>query len=245
MATTSIDLKIQSLEPGAKVKLLAIDCTEFGGEVYRFHNYDIPYTEAELTAYIGLDTEIPPKAIMWQGESYACWPYEFDGIELDGTGSSPSPSLSVSNFDGYVGSLCRQLQNLFKAKVTEFTTFEPYLDGHEDADVTQFFSQTWYISRKSNEDEDTVGWDLSSPADFEGQRLPKRLITSMCHWAMNGGYRGPDCGYTGTRYATEDGTPTDDPAKDVCGGLCRDCKYRFGEEEPISFGGFIASSLIG
>lgn len=244
MATVPIEGVIQSLEPGAKVKLIAIDCTEFGGEVYRFHNYNVPYTEEELLKFQNLITDIPPKAIMWQGEAYSCWPYEFDGIEQDGTGSSPTPTLRVSNFDSYVSSLCFQLQNLFKAEVTEYTTFQPYLDGEEDADPTQYFSQTWYISRKSEENGEVVAWDLSSPADVTGQQLPKRLITSMCHWALNGAYRGPDCGYTGTKYFTEKGEPTDNPALDVCGGLCKDCKDRQGEENELTFGGFIASSLI-
>lgn len=244
MATVPIEGVIQSLEPGAKVKLIAIDCTEFGGEVYRFHNYNVPYTEEELLKFQNLITDIPPKAIMWQGEAYSCWPYEFDGIEQDGTGSSPTPTLRVSNFESYVSSLCFQLQNLFKAEVTEYTTFQPYLDGEEDADPTQYFSQTWYISRKSEENGEVVAWELSSPADVTGQQLPKRLITSMCHWALNGAYRGPDCGYTGTLYFTEKGEPTDNPVLDVCGGLCKDCKDRFGEENEIPFGGFIASSLI-
>lgn len=244
MATTPIEAVIQRLEPGSKVKLISIDCTEFGGEVYRFHNYNVPHTEQELLAYKDLITDIPPKAITWQGNVYSCWPYEFNGVEQDGTGSSPTPTLSVSNLDGYVSALCFQLQNLYKAKVTEHITFEPYLDGHSDADPTQEFTQNWYISRKSGEDDMTVSWDLASPADMTGQMLPQRLITSMCHWALNGGYRGPDCGYTGTRYATSDGTPTDNPVEDSCGGLINDCKYRFGEEEELGFGGFIASSLI-
>lgn len=244
MATTPIEAVIHSLEPGSKVKLISIDCREFGGEVYRFHNYNVPYTEEELLNFKDLITPIPPKAIMWQGEAFACWPYEFNGVEQDGTGSSPSPTLRVSNFEGYVSALCFQLQNLFKAKVTEHTTFQPYLDGEEDADPTQEFTQTWYISRKSEEDDQVVSWELSSPADMTGQQLPKRLITSMCHWALNGQYRGPDCGYTGTKYFTEKGEPTDNPAEDVCGALCMDCKMRFGEEEQIPFGGFIASSLI-
>lgn len=245
MATVDIHEIIQRLEPGGKVKLIEVDCTEFGGDILRFHNYEVPHTEAELLAFqaSGVD-KIPPKPLYWKGEKYDCWPYLLTGIEWDGTGSTPSPSLQVSNLDGSISNICLLLQDLFLAKVTEITTFEQYLDGGSDADSEMAFNQIWYISRKSGENPKSVTFQLASPADLTGQKLPRRLIHSMCHWALNGGYRGPDCGYTGTKYFTDKGVPTDDPAKDQCGGLCRDCKLRFGEENQLPFGGFIASSLI-
>lgn len=245
MAATDIHEVIQKLEPGSKVKLVEVDCTEFNGDILRFHNYENPYTEAELIAFQeqGVD-EIPPKPIIWKGDEYFGWPYRMDGVEMDGTGSSPSPTLQVSNLDGSISNLCLLLQNLFMAKVTETTTFEQYLDNGEDPDSEMCFTQTWYISRKSGENEDYITFELASPADLTGQKIPRRQIYSMCHWALNGGYRGPDCGYTGDVFFTDKGEPTDNPALDVCGGLCSDCKLRFGEENQLPFGGFIASSLI-
>lgn len=244
MATTDIRQTIQQLEPGAKVKLIEVDCTSFGGDILRFHNYNVEYTEDELRVYQATGDPIPPKPIIWQGEEYRTWPYELTGIEWDGTGKSPQPTLEVSNQDGSISSLCEVLQNLFGAKVTEHTTFRQFLPDGEDPDDTMEFTQTWYITRKSAENQVSIAFELSSPADFTGQSLPRRQIYSLCHWAMNGQYRGPDCGYTGSNYFTEKGVPTDDPAKDKCGGLCADCKLRFGEESPLPFGGFIASSLI-
>lgn len=245
MAITNINQTIQKLEPGAKVKLIEIDCTSFGGDILRFHNYNVDYTESELEAFQQAGTvDIPPKKIVWQGEDYSTWPYELTGIEWDGTGKSPLPTLEVANIDGSVSSLCILLQNLFGAVVTERTTFRQYLSDGDDPDETMEFKQQWYITRKSGENQVSVTFELSSPADFTGQKLPRRQIYSMCHWAMNGQYRGPDCGYTGTNYFTEKGIPTDNPALDKCGGLCLDCKLRFGEDKPLPFGGFIASSLI-
>lgn len=244
MALTNIRQTIQSLEPGAKVRLIEVDCTEFGGDILRFHNYNVDYTEAELIAFQKSGVEIPPKKIVWQGEEYSGWPYELSGIEWDGTGKSPQPQLDVSNIDGSISSLCLQLQNLFGAKVTEHITFRQYLPDGDDPDPTMEFTQNWFITRKSGENQTSVSFELSSPADFTGQSLPRRQIYSICHWAMNGGYRGPDCGYTGSKYFTDKGKPTTNPAEDSCGGLCLDCKLRFGEENPLPFGGFIASSLI-
>ncbi len=244
MATIDIHQTIQELEPGSKVKLIEVDCTEFNGDILRFHNYNVPHTEAELLAYKASGLDVPAKSIWFGGEEYKCWPYMLDGVELDGTGSSPTPTLQVSNLDGSVSRLCLELQNLFGAVVTEHTTFQQYLDGHADADPDMEFTQIWYISRKSGENQKAVAFELSSPADLSGQQLPRRPIHSMCHWALNNGYRGPDCGWTGTTYFTDKGVATPDPSKDSCGGCLMDCKMRFGAETPLPFGGFIASSLI-
>ena len=157
MARVDIHEVIQSLEPGSKVKLIEVDCTEFGGDILRFHNYEVPHTETELLAYqaAGVET-IPSKPIIWKGEEYECWPYRMDGVEMDGTGSSPTPKLQVANIDGSISTLCLLLQNLFMAKVTETTTFEQYLDNGDDADPDMSFIQTWYISRKMSENERSV-----------------------------------------------------------------------------------------
>lgn len=245
MAEVNILQTIQELQPGAKVKLIEVDCTEFNGDVLRFHNYNVPYTEAEMIAFKenGVNT-IPAKSIYFGGVEYKCWPYILEGIELDGTGSSPTPSLQVSNLDGSVSRLCLDLQNLFGAVVTEHTTFRQYLDDGEDADPDMEFTQTWYICRKSGENPKAVSFELSSPADLTGQQLPRRQIHSMCHWALNNGYRGPDCGYTGNVFFTDKDIPTTNPSEDSCAGLCNSCKLRFGAEAELPFGGFIASSLI-
>lgn len=244
MAVTPILETIQKLEAGSKVRLIEVDCTEFGGSILRFHNYNVDHTPQELAAYQASGGEVPPKGIMWRGNEYKAWPYAFTGIEWDGTGKSPMPTLEVANIDGSISAMCLILQNLFGAKVTEHITFRQYLPDGDDPDETMEFTQIWFITRKSGENQTSVTFELSSPADFTGQQLPRRQIYSMCHWAMNGNYRGPDCGYTGTKYFTEKGVPTDNPALDKCGGLCLDCKLRFGDENPLPFGGFIASSLI-
>lgn len=54
-------------------------------------------------------------------------------------------------------------------------------------------------------------------------------VVTLCHWCLTGGYRGPNCGYTGG-YVTKDGVPTDNPELDECDAtLGRGCIPRFGE----------------
>lgn len=244
MALVPIEENINKLEAGKKVKLVEVDCTSFGGDVLRFHNYNVDYTPAELEA-LKNGLNIPPKQIIWQGNAYSAWPYELTGIEWDGQGQSPQPRLEVANIDGSISALCLQLQNLFGAKIIEWTTFRQYLPDGDDPDPQMYFRQAWYITRKSGENQGSVTFELASPADFAGQKIPRRQIHSLCHWAMNGGYRGPDCGYTGTKYFTEDDEPTTNPVLDVCPGLNKSCKLRFGDDVPSPFGGFIAATLLG
>lgn len=239
-----INQQVQKLEAGKKVQLVEVDCREFGGDVLRFHNYQVPHTEQELLDAQANGTEPLPKPILWQGQEYACWPYEVEGLEVDSTTSSPSPLLTVANVDRAITALCLQLQNLYKARVNIRTTFEHFLDGKEEADPSQEFVQTWYIGRKVNENRASVGFELNSPADLTGRLIPVRQIQASCQWALNNEYRGPDCGYTGTAYFDTDGNPVDDPALDQCGGLLSDCKKRFGAENELPFGGFIGSSLL-
>ena len=89
-----------------------------------------------------------------------------------------------------------------------------------------------------------VQWDLSSPGEIDNHGLPGRQMTTFCHWAMTGGYRGPNCGYTGRLMFDDDDNPTDDPSKDICKGCLSSCKLRLGENEELPHGGFPAVSLI-
>ncbi len=100
------------------------------------------------------------------------------------------------------------------------------------------------IDSKTHEDNESVQFELSSPADLQGIQIPTRQIHSLCTWCMRGLYRKSPCGYTGTQYFDEDGNPTDDPSKDACGGLMSDCKARYGEDAQLPFGGFPGSALL-
>jgi hypothetical protein len=51
----SLNNDYQKLEPGNTVRLFEVDGTAFGvGEVLRFHNHNIPHTEAEISLLVGM-----------------------------------------------------------------------------------------------------------------------------------------------------------------------------------------------
>ncbi|MCQ4257484.1 phage minor tail protein L [Stutzerimonas stutzeri] len=246
----SINADVQLLEPGSEVRLFEVDCTAFGGDVLCFHGHNVAHTPAEIQAALDAGTELEAKPIWWQGVKYSAWPVGVEGLEVNGEGTAPSPTLSVGNLDGSITALCMVLDDLAQAKVIIRTTFAHYLDaanfeaGNPTADPTQEKVETWYIDQKTGENGEIVQFSLSSPADVEGQQIPARQIHGLCNWAMCNEYRGADCGYTGPAVADLDGNPTDDPAKDRCGGLLSDCKLRFGANNPLSHGGFPGAALL-
>lgn len=245
----NITSDIQKLESGNKVQLIEVDGSEFDGPVLRFHAYNLPHTPEEIDA---ADGDIKPKSIWWQGNEYGAWPYEIEGMAKNSDGSPPRPTLRVANIDGMISSLCLQFDDMALAKVTIYETFAHYLDaknftdGNPTANPDECFTQVYYIDRKTSEVAgEAVEFELSTPFDLQGIMIPVRQIHNLCYWCMKGDYRsGRGCNYTGTKYFNERGEPVDDPALDKCGGLISDCKKRFGENEPLDFGGFPAAGLI-
>jgi lambda family phage minor tail protein L len=252
----AINADLQQLEPGNCVRLFEVDGTKFGADVLRFHNHTIPYTQAEIEQ---LQTDGNPieagapygKPIWWQGVEYGAWPVEVSDLEMSTDGQAATPKITVANLNGLITALCLQFEDMAQAKVIIHDTFSHYLDaanfpaGNAEADPEQEKLQVWYIDRKSSEDDETVEFELASPADLRGQKIPTRQITSLCTWCARGWYRtGNGCDYAGTAYFDKNGNPVSDPSLDVCGGLMPDCKKRYGENNPLSFGGFPGSSLI-
>ncbi|MDU7199823.1 MAG: phage minor tail protein L [Enterobacteriaceae bacterium] len=249
----SLNNDYQKLEPGNTVRLFEVDGTTFGvGGVLRFHNHNIPHTEAEITAAGGDESKLPAKSIWWQANEYKAWPCQIEGIETSTTGSSAQPKLTVANLDGSITALCLAYDDMLQAKVSIHDTLAKFLDaknfpeGNVTADPTQEKLKTYYIDSKSSETKTQVEFTLTSPMDLQGLQIPTRQLHSLCTWCIRGKYRSGDgCDYAGTRYFDKFGNPVDDPSLDECSGtLDSGCKPRFGETEELPFGGFPGTSLI-
>lgn len=214
---------IQRLEVGEIIELFEVDATVLGGEIYRFHGYA---TENVIT---------------WQGIEYSPWPLEASGFAMTGQGRMPTPTLKLGNVGGFITALVVFFNDLVGATVIRRRTLGKYLDGRPDADPTEEFPpELWYVEQKAGEDSETVIFELSSALNFQGVQLPRRqIIANNCPWR----YRGADCGYTGPPVADEYDVITTDAARDKCGKRVNSCKLRFGENEPLSYGGFPAAGL--
>ena len=245
----SLISQLQTLEPGAEILLFELDGTEFGADTLRFHGHAIPHSSEELIAAGAEVDQLPAKPIYWQGEEYSAWPVQLDGVEANSDGTAVRPTFTAGNVNGRITALCLAFQDLLDFKLTMRHTLGQYLDaenfpnGNADADPTQETIEVWYIDQKTSEDGESVSWDLASPGDVGGESVGRQM-TTLCHWALTGGYRGPNCQYIGPYYDI-DGNPTDDPEKDRCNGLLKTgCECRFGAGNPLSHGGYPAVSLI-
>ncbi|AKG09055.1 tail protein [Moraxella bovoculi] len=206
------------------ITLYELDARRLGADIYRFHGHN-------------------DGVIRFRGQDYTPIAITSDGLEMRSDGKASTPSLSVADnlngVQGAISALCRLYDDLAGAKLTITQTLAEYLTSADDANYRQ---QEWYIEQKTTENPmaGVVEFELSNPVDFAGQKIPVRNITTYCHWAMCGKYRGEECGYTGTKRFTMDGKITDDPSLDACGGTMPDCKLRDNED---SFGGFPAAGL--
>lgn len=243
----SLTQDLQSLESGQLIQLVEVDGTAFGMDrVLRFHAHNIP-----ADGWASFAAENMP-SIIWQGNEYDPHPYEFKGAELTSTGAQPTPTLSIGNIENNVTSLCLAYDDMVQAKVRIRTTMAKYLDaanwkaGNPSAMPTEERVQLFYINAKKAETRAQIDFELCTPFDIQNLQLPTRQITPVCTWCMRGWYRtGTGCDYNGNRYFKKDGTPTDDPAQDVCGGRRRDCEDRHGKGNPLPYGGFPAANLQG
>lgn len=238
---------VQKLQPGNIVTFYELDLTALDGDIQRFHNYD-------------------HSIIYWQGNEYHPWAIEASGFQRTGEQQQPNPSIAVGNIGedaegnkvtGVISALCLAFDDLVGAKLTRKRTFAKYLDaenfadGNPNADPTEhFFDEVWIVSQKERETCEAVSFVLSSPLSMDGVQLPRRqVIANVCGWLTMdrdgfGGYRGAGCGYTGTNYFDKDGNPVSDPSDDKCGGRVSDCKKRFGENSPLSFGSFPSADRL-
>lgn len=236
---------LQKLDPGEWVELFELDATNIGADVRRFHGYH--------------DTGV----ITFQGLEYHPWAIEAKGFAITGDGQQPSPTLSVGNIGadafgepivGVISALCYNFNDLVGARVTRRRTLAHFLDGAPDADPTQEAApDIFLVEQKSAETSEVVTFLLSNPINFQGKRLPGRpIVASVCPWLWIGGYRGPNCGYTGSAMFDRDGNPVADPALDKCSGkVGTGCKPRFAAQQGVSqewaiinFGGFPAADRL-
>lgn len=224
--------EVQSLSPGTEVELFILDATALGDSVYRFSS-----GKNELLA-----------DIVFGGNTYSAFPIMGEGWETTTKGALPRPKVTVSNLDGAIGSLIRGLDDLVGARVTRILTLAKFLDAvnfpggvNPTADPTAMLrSDIFVVNRKSLETKDRVEFELASPLDAQGLRLPGRPVqATVCTWV----YRGTECGYAGGAVAQADDTPTTDPALDKCSHKITGCKLRFGAHGDLPFGGFPGAAL--
>lgn len=230
----TIQSEIQSLSPSALIELFVLDTTNLssGGTVSYFHS--------------GTNGLLQP--IVWQGNTYLPLPIEAQGFNATGKGSPPRPTVRVANIQGIFSSLVDVNDGLIGSKITRKRTYAKFLDAvnfpggvNPTADPTQYLpDDPWIIERKNSEDKYMIEWELASPFDVSGVKLPYRqVIQNQCWWV----YRSSECGYVGTNYWDVNNNPVTVASQDVCAKTLTACKLRFPQPQNVPFGGFPGATV--
>lgn len=224
----SIYADIQGLAQKDLVTLYELDATNCGGGIIRFHGH------------------MQNGSIWWQGLEYGAWPITVTGM-VQTTQQQSRPTLQLSNRDATVTFLLQTTDDLLWAKLTVKQTFSKYLDarnfeaGNPTANPNFHFpDQSFRVYRRVAELPEAIEMELVTGAEIGGITIPKVKANDRCSFT----YRDENCGYTGGPVANELDQPTTDPLQDRCGHCVASCKLRFGENNPLPFGGFPATALI-
>ena len=161
--------------------------------VFRFHN------SINLTS----------NSIFWQGKQYIAAPIHAEGFETSLKGSTPTPKLSMSVSDEGIPLLAQlkdrlvQMGDIVGAKVTRIRTFSRFLDASnfvEGIPPKNFYPDPnselprdiYYIDRKSQENKNTIEYELAPIFETEGIKLPGRMVVAN---TCTANYRGESCLY--------------------------------------------------
>lgn len=221
----TIKSEIQSLSPSALVELFELDATNVGGdEIIRFH--------------AGTNSLVQP--IVWQGNTYVCLPAEAEGFDLSSKGTLPRPRIRMADAGGLIGSNAKKSDDLVGCRVRRIRTFAKYLDAinfpggvNPTADPNQYLPfDVWFVAQKTSANGFIIEWELESAFDFQGIMLPfRQVIQNTCTWR----YRGPDCGYAGDPFDTNDKPCSLE--NDYCAKRLSSCLVRHGANVDLPYGG--------
>lgn len=235
---------LQRLYPGEIITLIEVDATKFGGQIYRMHSENVKYTPEELLEAQQTGV-LPPKDIVFRGNVFGARPFGISGIGFTGNGKAEKPKLTLSNLDSRISAMIRSYNGMMQAKVTIWVTAAELMDDAGNVEDGAYRKMIYYVERPSIVNKTVAEFELTSPYDMDGIMIPARITQSVCYWAQRNWYRsGKGCGYNGNKMFDKDNKPVTDPSLDRCAGTVTACKLRFGEKNPLDFGGAAVASLV-
>ncbi|MBD9511638.1 phage minor tail protein L [Ensifer sp. ENS10] len=227
----SLQSEAQSLAPSGVISLFTIDSSSVGGPIMHF--------------VMGTDNDGP---VVFNQVEYQPIDVQFEGLETSGAGALPTPKIRISNVDGLAQALVSTYGELLGCTLYRVRTYTRFLDGQPEADPESFYGPDIFrFERKTSENGVFIEWELSASIDQEGKQLPGRtVIRNTCLWryryfnrsTANFDYSKAQCPYTGSQSYDINDQPVADPALDVPSRRLSCCRTRFGEKNPLPFGGF-------
>lgn len=138
---------------------------------------------------------------------YVPMPMIVDGLDLNSDGAPARPSLTVANVGSLFSSQLGSFKNddLIGERLVRRQTLEKYLHG-ESGDASppiEFRTQEYIIDRISQEGSVSVAFEMATPFDLEGIKLPRRVVVGKyCSWQYQGHDNGKGGGCTWSKNST-------------------------------------------
>lgn len=216
-----IETQMQQFDAGDIVDLYEMDLQHLDGSVLRFTK--------------GIDQN--GNAIVYDGFTFPPLPIIMEGFEASANAQFPRPTMSIANINGAVTAVNLAHDNLLGVEVRRIRTFSQFLDNGSDPDTgAKFSDQVFQVERKTGQNKLMVEYELSTPIDAAGAKLPGRSINkngcSLAYRVWNaddGVFEQGTCPYAGTEMFKVNDEATTSEIEDVCGKRLGSCRLRFGE----------------
>lgn len=160
---TTIQKEGNKLEPDSYLELFEIDSTPLGlTEVFYFTNVNTPNNSG----------------ILWRTHTYQSFPLKLTGAGNSGDATAPPrPQLSVSNVNKTLMIAIYALGDLRGMLIRRWRTFYKFTDNGSEPNFDAHFPvDEWYITKKVIQNKHVMTFELSSPLDRPGLKLPRRVI---------------------------------------------------------------------
>lgn len=209
----------QQLDCDALITLFYLDALRLGAATYRFCSQ---LDNGHHVSFGGF--EFPPI------------PVTSSGWDITSNGALPRPTMQISTLSPAINGLIREFGDGVGAIIHRIQTFERFLDGHANPDGTMCAVDIYRVERKTDEAPGYISWELATPFDIEGAKIPGRqILRDTCThiyrmWdpATNSfNYDIATCPYAGSRYFSANGNAVSLPSLDICGKRLSDCEKRF------------------
>ena len=181
---------VQKQDPGSE--LVSLFELNFGDTTLYFHpgldeNLDELYFEEPFGSYIIRE--------------YQAFPIEMTGVEFGADGATNRPTLTIANvttaFNTALGGITNE--DLIGETITIRSTLATHLSDKAAFEATpphgslpiEFPKKKFVIDRLAGETAVSVSFELSSPYDLEGIKIPNRqVIGKYCSWIYQGAANG-------------------------------------------------------
>lgn len=156
-------LEGNKLQPDAYLELFDFDATLIGGAI---------------SYYTNTPTGGAVSPITWRGNNYFPLPFEITGVDVRGDGTAPNrPKLVMSNVNQFLLAAVLTLGDLVGMRVTRWRTFNKFTDNGSTPNILMHYPiEEWIITKKVAHSKVSIQFEMSSPLDRPGLRLPRKQI---------------------------------------------------------------------